>query len=249
MKQTTIKSPHQTSLLTVVGKQLFMKRDEIFNEVTHRIIAYTNNWCIFYNHASENSIEIFCNNSWYTLPTYGFIYIAPFSIIEWKFPRGRLTYCMNYTFGAPPVLAPVYPAAFEVMKNISDLPEYDFIESVFKSSVGINLNRKTFNDSVVRRAKQSIASKFKEEIKISELAKELNTSHSVLSRKFKRCYGISAIEYRTQLRILCAHELLLYEQLSVGQTAQEIGFNDPKQFNKHFKDSTSLTPGHYTYKK
>ena len=66
-----------------------------------------------------------------------------------------------------------------------------------------------------------------------------------MTRQFKNCYGISPIEYRTKLRVVYAHELLLYEKSTVGQTALEVGFQDPKQFAKHFKDATSLTPKHY----
>ena len=171
MNCITIKTPDAASSFTVGDKLLSMERNATFEKTTQQINVSTSNWLVFYNFKSEEPLEVYCNNSWYKLPQDGFAYMAPFSIVEWRFPKGEISFSMDCTFGPPLTHAPENPAAFPLSHPVRRAMSCDFIKSVFESNKGINLDRRTASDALVRRTKEYIASKFNEDLKNIEYCK------------------------------------------------------------------------------
>lgn len=83
------------------------------------------------------------------------------------------------------------------------------------------------------------------EILLSDIADSLNLSLEGMGRIFKRCFGITPVEYRTKLRVFESQWILLAEQQNVTYAGQEVGFNDSIQFNRQFKKLTGIAPSNF----
>jgi AraC-like DNA-binding protein len=96
------------------------------------------------------------------------------------------------------------------------------------------------------RAKKRIDRGFQEnDFTIGQLCKELRISNPLLSRYFKRDYGITPIQYRNHLRAISALELLM-RGWPVTDAAYDVGFGDVGRFHRAFKRTTDLTPARYS---
>lgn len=85
---------------------------------------------------------------------------------------------------------------------------------------------------------------FDEDTTLEELAKLSSVSVSSLEKIFKKCYGLSPIQYRNLLRIDHAKSLLLNGH-SIGETAGMVGFSNYFYFCKFFKSKTGTSPSEY----
>ena len=93
-----------------------------------------------------------------------------------------------------------------------------------------------------RKAKSLIASNYRADVGIAEVAGRLGVSHAHLTRQFKRDYGITPINYRHRLRVSDAMSRLSQGEriLDVGY---DVGFNDTKRFYDDFRKVTGTSPG------
>lgn len=79
----------------------------------------------------------------------------------------------------------------------------------------------------------------------SELAGKCFISVSAFQRNFKKVYGKTFSEYKNELKIIKAKELLTKECYSVGEISEMLGFCDSAYFSKYFKKSTGVSPKKY----
>ncbi len=77
---------------------------------------------------------------------------------------------------------------------------------------------------------------------LPELAQQLNISVSTLQRNFKQSYGINISEYITDRRLEQAKKLLILNELSIGETAFEVGYKHSSNFINTFKKKFDITP-------
>lgn len=80
---------------------------------------------------------------------------------------------------------------------------------------------------------------------INELAEKLHVSTSTLSKRFRQETGMSPREYLEQLVISRACTLLLADELSIADVAEELGFSDQFYFAKYFKKQMHVSPSGY----
>ncbi len=64
-------------------------------------------------------------------------------------------------------------------------------------------------------------------------------------RRFKQVTGKSPLNYKLNLRIIHAKQLITSTELSINQIAQVVGFNDPFHFSRYFKKLTGYSPKEY----
>jgi len=92
------------------------------------------------------------------------------------------------------------------------------------------------------KAKSLIASTYRTEFAIREVASKLRVSHAHLSRQFKRDFGLTPVDYRHRIRVSEA-----MGQLSQGESildvGYDVGFNDTNRFYKDFRKVTGTSPG------
>ena len=82
-------------------------------------------------------------------------------------------------------------------------------------------------------------------ISLDDLANTANLSKYHFCRLFKKCTGLSPLEFVKIIRINKAKELLRRKNYSVSSVAEEVGFNDLSNFERQFKLLTGITPSSY----
>ena len=80
---------------------------------------------------------------------------------------------------------------------------------------------------------------------IADLAKMCFMSDTYFRIQFKKCIGVSPLEYCTKLKVSIAKRLLKSGFYSVSEVSEMLGFKDSGYFNKIFKKYTGVTPGKY----
>ncbi|HKJ43909.1 MAG TPA: two-component regulator propeller domain-containing protein [Sunxiuqinia sp.] len=87
-----------------------------------------------------------------------------------------------------------------------------------------------------------------ENLNISQIASELNMSHSTLYRKIKALTDLTANEYIRKVRIRVAEQLLITNQYTISEIMYKIGINSSSYFRKCFKDEFGMNPSEYLHK-
>ncbi len=94
----------------------------------------------------------------------------------------------------------------------------------------------------VSKAAEYIEKNFSGPLLVSKIAGYLKIDRSYLSTLFSRHLGISPRDYIINYRINKACELLANPLLSIGDVARSVGYEDPLQFSKTFKNQKGVSP-------
>lgn len=82
--------------------------------------------------------------------------------------------------------------------------------------------------------------------KLSVLLEEkLQLDYHYLTTLFTSVEGITIEKYAILQRIEKAKELLMYDELSLGQIADQLGYSSVQHLSQQFKKITGLTPSHF----
>ena len=79
-------------------------------------------------------------------------------------------------------------------------------------------------------------------ISLDDLSYRFNISKFYLNRSFKEVFGMSPIHYHQYCRMEKAKNMVLYTSLSIGQIADELGFENLSTFSRAFKHRYSQSP-------
>lgn len=110
------------------------------------------------------------------------------------------------------------------------------------AGLGVKVNR-NYSEMVARLF--ALLPNQKISTSVREMAKMLNVSESTLAKHFKREIGMSIGDYREQLVMGRARQLLALGKLSVGEIAEELGYCDQFYFSRYFKEHQGMTPSAY----
>lgn len=86
---------------------------------------------------------------------------------------------------------------------------------------------------------------FNRSLSLQGISKDLFLNYKYLSRVLKQKTGKSFNEYRLELRLASAKDLLAKSGYTVSQIAYKVGYHNPNSFMKMFKKATSVTPSEY----
>ena len=107
------------------------------------------------------------------------------------------------------------------------------------------LQTEYFSQAQVARSKQ-VAAYLTEDLcrheTIGQLADRFQISPTALKRCFKGVYGTSIYAYLKSYRMQEAQKLLLETELSVGEIAAKIGYENPNKFTSAFKKEYGVSP-------
>jgi AraC-like DNA-binding protein len=87
-----------------------------------------------------------------------------------------------------------------------------------------------------------------EKITIKKLAQEAGLSRFHFCRMFKKFIGLTPKKFIFEVRLKKAKTLLQLPEKTISKIAFEVGFDDPSNFSKYFKQYTGLTPLQYRKK-
>lgn len=94
-------------------------------------------------------------------------------------------------------------------------------------------------------AKEYIAAHLSEQIKLEDIAQNVQLSPSYLSTLFKRETGENISDYMQYLRIEEAKRLLKSTNLYINEISERVGYTDAKHFSKLFKSQVGSRPQDY----
>ncbi|MCR5687253.1 MAG: AraC family transcriptional regulator [Lachnospiraceae bacterium] len=94
----------------------------------------------------------------------------------------------------------------------------------------------------VHAARKMLGENIAADISIEEAAKKANLNRTTLQRVFKQMYGLTIFEYRTQVRMQEAKNLLVDNDLTVTEIAGICGYSNASKFSAAFKKHFGLTP-------
>lgn len=77
---------------------------------------------------------------------------------------------------------------------------------------------------------------------LEELAREANTSRSVLAERFQNLVGNSPMQYLTQWRMLLAANILRRSNVPLARVAEEVGYQTDTAFSRAFRREFGLPP-------
>ena len=149
---------------------------------------------------------------------------------------------------------PVGAAAVEQMKRwiVSDRPEDFFhIQGEIYHAVAAFMKMAGVEEKVERNYSEMVSRLFgllpqlKVSVPVREMARSLNVSESTLAKRFRKETGMSIGDYRQQLAMSRARQLLALGKLSVGEIAEELGYCDQFYFCRYFKEHQGMTPSAY----
>jgi len=98
---------------------------------------------------------------------------------------------------------------------------------------------------LVSHIQQVIARRYRENLTVAELAKEVYLTPTYLCQLFKQETDVTVNEYMTALRLEKAKELLRDPSIKLYDVCAMIGYASPAYFTKLFKRHTGLTPSEY----
>ncbi len=101
------------------------------------------------------------------------------------------------------------------------------------------------NSEWLQRILQYVYQNFSGSIRLSQLASQLYTSPSTLSRFFKKQTGMYFADYVNQVRLRHVIQRLLYTQDSMTRIAADCGFSNLSVFNRLFKEAYHMSPSEY----
>lgn len=97
----------------------------------------------------------------------------------------------------------------------------------------------------IRRAINYIREHFAENISLDMLAESLEITPEYLSTLFNKEVGINFSTFLKRFRISQAKRLLKGTDEKIYAIAVQVGYNDPKYFNRVFKEEVGVSPGEY----
>lgn len=84
-----------------------------------------------------------------------------------------------------------------------------------------------------------------QDLKISEIASMCHVSEVYFRKLFKKYSGMSPAKFKLHTRISKAKNYLRYDDLTISEISDLLGFNDVSYFIKTFKEIAGMTPNKY----
>lgn len=100
----------------------------------------------------------------------------------------------------------------------------------------------TGEERAVREAEARMREELGGRLKMRELAREFGIPYDRFRRRFKALTGLAPKQYHRQLQIRRAQESLLYSERSLGEIADELGFDSAFHFSAAFKEHAGQSP-------
>ncbi len=97
----------------------------------------------------------------------------------------------------------------------------------------------------VHAARKMLGENLAKDLSIEELAERAGINRTTLQRIFKQMYGVTIFEYKTQIRMQEAKNLLLDGELPVTEIAGICGYTNASKFSAAFKKLFGQTPSEW----
>jgi len=94
----------------------------------------------------------------------------------------------------------------------------------------------------MRVATQQITLRYKEPLRMGDIAHAANMSQSSLHHHFKLATNMTPLQYQKRLRLQEARRLLVFEVASVASAAHRVGYESASQFSREYARTFGVSP-------
>lgn len=171
------------------------------------------------------------------------IYIPPFSITEDVHLDHKFN-CKMFLGRSYQTTVHTNPILFYPPINRFPTSSKEVEEFLSNHIEGKNIATKLQAEPQACKIKKMIEQGFREEVLISDIAKELKISNGRISQLFKKSFGITPVQYRRGLRVEEAVFKLL-TGIAPAEVAFEVGYQDLGRFYKQFKSVIHEAPAKF----
>lgn len=137
-----------------------------------------------------------------------------------------------------------------VKDNYSTCETYEEVHNKFVEAFYdiICLDALSDADHITKDVIRYIQLHYKEEIRVSQIAADLQVSENYLSKTFNSCIGVSIPNYINNFRIGKAQDYLKNTNMKIYEIAEALGYHSVSYFNTAFRKVTDCTPVQYRNK-
>lgn len=143
----------------------------------------------------------------------------------------------------------------QLVHDIGTLTSAAELSAYFENIVGRILcngreDRCAVNNQIISKVIGYIQGNYMNEVSLTALAANMGVTPEYLSNLFRKEMGINFSSFLKNFRISHAKRLLEKQQIKIHDVALRVGFNDPKYFNRVFKEVCGFSPTEYrSYRK
>ena len=172
------------------------------------------------------------------------MFVPPYSVVEVTLNRSR-SYSMGLVSATRlPKTLPSEPVLFIPSSQACPSSVQEMIAMIGASGDLIRVGRADAPSPLAVKVKNTIDRSYRTPRQLSEIAAELGISPAVMSRYFKKAYGLPPVHYRHHLRTMEAM-MRLVEGRAIKDVYLDVGFDDLSRFYRHFRDHMVATPAKY----
>jgi DNA-binding response OmpR family regulator len=147
------------------------------------------------------------------------------------------------------------PFTFEILESRirNLLVQQELLHKRFQKQIEVNPAEVTITPVDEKFLKQALEIVEKNigvpEFSVEDLSRDLFMNRVTLYRKIVSVTGRTPIEFIRSIRLKRAVQLLEKSGLTIAEIAYEVGFNNPKNFTKFFKEEFKMLPSKYASEK
>lgn len=133
----------------------------------------------------------------------------------------------------------------ESIPALAPLIEREILYRLLIGPHGPTLRRCAAADTHLNRVSRAIAqirARFREQLRIRDIAAGAGMSESSLHEHFKAITRMTPLEYQKQLRLQEARRLMLAEGLGAGAAGFAVGYDSPSQFSREYRRLFGAAP-------
>jgi AraC family transcriptional regulator len=169
----------------------------------------------------------------------------------------RLELCYNFLF-VDPLIKQLGQCLLEEMRTPGPLGHM-FVDGVAHVLVmqlfqfyaasnngkSLRVPRGTLSPILVNRITDYVLANIEQDLRLDDVAREVNVSASHLTRAFKQSTGLGLRRFVIRKRVEVARQLMLTTNLPLREVALRVGFTDQSHFTNSFKQFMYVTPGEF----
>ena len=178
-----------------------------------------------------------------------FVFVPPFSIIEWGHSPGSLRSESYFSTVPIPEDLPTEAIAFKSCGDCFPQTAEEVFEIVRNARDVRIISKEEKVSAIALKTRQILIQTYSEPVSLSKIAWKLKIAHPDMTRAFRECYGCTPVVYRTRLRTMDALWQLLTQDHPIATTAFEVGFGDVSRFNKQFRSHMHAAPSKFVFRK
>lgn len=143
------------------------------------------------------------------------------------------------------------PFTFEILasriRNL--LSQQELLQRRFQKQIEVNPSEVTITSVDEKFLKQAleVVEKYidKPDFSVEDFSREMCMSRKALYNKILSLTGKAPLEFIRSIRIKRAAQLLEKSGMTIAEIAYDVGFNNPKNFTKYFKEEFKVLPSKY----